>query len=280
MDAISAAVLPVLELGPADAAAGLILSDEAGWNQTLDDWRLFLANGSAIGCRDRDDRLVATAALLPYRPVAWVSMVLVTAAWRRRGLASALMTRCIKEATDQGVEAWLDATPAGAAVYERVGFTRAGGFQRLRRHGDEPRIRADSPTGVAPEALQMLLDGDRRAMGFDRSSLLTAFVERPNATVHARDGAVCLVRDGRRARHIGPFIAADDTCAAALLEDVLEREDGALIIDLVETRAAVLAMLLTCGFVRERPFRRMGYAGAPPRGEIDRLVASVGPEFG
>ena len=79
--------IPIVELGVADASAGLVLSTEAHWNQTEADWRFFLGQGVVFGVRHRAE-LVATAALLPYTETgAWISMVLVTESWRRRGLS-------------------------------------------------------------------------------------------------------------------------------------------------------------------------------------------------
>ena len=87
--ALSEARLPAKARRPADALrlvtltsegidAGLALSDAAGWNQTADDWAIFIRNGQAVGFRDAADRLVATAAALPYGASAgWISMVLV-----------------------------------------------------------------------------------------------------------------------------------------------------------------------------------------------------------
>src|SRR6185437_15454465 len=99
-----------------DAKGSLALSREAHWNQNEADWRFFLSAGTVYGLRDADRRLIATAALLPYRSGhAWISMVLVTAAWRRRGFASRLVDACLAAAARQGLTAWLDATPAGAA---------------------------------------------------------------------------------------------------------------------------------------------------------------------
>src|SRR5436305_2372791 len=129
--------LEIEELSIADAPAGLALSDEAGWNQTLDDWRCFLGQGTVFGMRDAEDRVIATAALLPAPPVTWISMVLVSAKWRRRGLANALMTHCIETARARHLEPWLDATPAGAAVYRPIGFAEKGlNLARLRRTRD------------------------------------------------------------------------------------------------------------------------------------------------
>ena len=68
--------IDIVELGVGDAQAGLVLSTEAGWNQNEADWRFFLSKGIVFGLRD-GDRLVATAALLPYSAGnAWISMVL------------------------------------------------------------------------------------------------------------------------------------------------------------------------------------------------------------
>ena len=56
----------IIQLGPGDAPAGLVLSTEAHWNQNEADWRFFLTRGTVFGVRDHDRHLVATAALLPY----------------------------------------------------------------------------------------------------------------------------------------------------------------------------------------------------------------------
>jgi GNAT superfamily N-acetyltransferase len=110
-------------LGVEDADAGLALTTEAHWNQTIEDWRFFLREGFVFGIRDA--RLVATAALLPYSGNnAWISMVLVTATHRRRGLATRLVDACMDTARQNGLTSWLDATPDGAAVYGPLGFSR------------------------------------------------------------------------------------------------------------------------------------------------------------
>src|SRR5215469_3202658 len=109
--------LAIVQLDQADAPGGLALSTEAGWNQNEADWRFFLAKGIVLGVRDRGRHLVATAALLPYGATdVWISMVLVTATHRRRGLATRLVDACLDTAKSLGVTSWLDATPAGAAV--------------------------------------------------------------------------------------------------------------------------------------------------------------------
>jgi GNAT superfamily N-acetyltransferase len=267
-------------LSPADAAAGLALSDEAGWNQTLEDWHCFLERGTAFGMRDNEGRVIATAALLPSPPVTWISMVLVTAHWRRRGLANTLVTRCIETAQARHLEPWLDATPAGAAVYRPMGFAETGfGLTRLRRTRSPG---AESRRAVSAAGLQKLLEADRRAMGFDRGDLIRHFAAREGSSIHERDGAIGLVRAGRKAQQIGPVYASIEAAAIALLEDILAEESDALVIDLSATHSGAREFLLSCGFAFERLFSRMRFGTHPPKaagGSAD-LIAAAGPEFG
>ncbi|MEX0759335.1 MAG: GNAT family N-acetyltransferase, partial [Tistlia sp.] len=90
--------LEAVALAAAPEAERLALSCEAGWNQTPADWHRLLGLGLGFGLAERGGPLVASAVLLPYdRDIAWISMVLVTARWRRRGLASLLMGRAVAE---------------------------------------------------------------------------------------------------------------------------------------------------------------------------------------
>jgi GNAT superfamily N-acetyltransferase len=269
------------ELSVLDAPAGLALSDEAGWNQTIEDWVYFLEHGIVFGMRDADGRVIATAALLPSPPVTWISMVLVTARWRRRGLANALMTRCIETAHARNLEPWLDATPAGATVYRPMGFAEIGlGLTRLRRTCGAPAAQWDHAVSVA--MLQQLLDADRRAMGFDRGELIRHFAARGGSSIHATDDAIGLVRTGRKARQIGPVYAQSDMGTIPLLQRILGEETGSLVIDLSARHSKARESLLSRGFVLERPFARMrcGHGKPGATGDSAELLAIAGPEFG
>ena len=76
-------------LGPQDVEAALALSAEAGWNQSAEDWRLLINGSLSLGVVTRDGRLVASAlGYLHGNRVAWIAMVLVSARFQRRGLAT------------------------------------------------------------------------------------------------------------------------------------------------------------------------------------------------
>jgi GNAT superfamily N-acetyltransferase len=261
-------------LGAEAARDGLVLSSEASWNQNEADWRFFLTHGTVFGIRD-GDRLIATAALLPYSGGnAWISMVLVTAAWRRRGLATKLVDACLARAAEHGLTAWLDATPAGAAVYGPLGFKPVLELRRLRLAGT-----GMSSAPVSNGDIDQLISRDRRAMGFERGALLREFANRPGSRVVSQDGAMALVRDGRTARQIGPLYADDIAAAEALVEEIAASETDPLLMDVVQGHSDRLATLTASGWSIERPFQRMRFGRGSATGE-QLPCAVAGPEFG
>ena len=268
--------IDIVELGVGDAPAALVLSTEAGWNQNEADWRFFLSKAIVFGVRD-GARLVSTAALLPYSAGhAWISMVLVTADFRRRGIATQLVDACLDAAKQRGLTTWLDATPAGATVYGPLGFTPTLQLQRLRLqtpHG------APATRPLAAGSLDGMVARDGSAMGFDRSTLLSEFSARPGSRIVLDDRAVALVRDGRTARHIGPLLADRADQALALVNAIVGSEAGPWLIDAIHSQEEFLNGLVRSGWNIERPFQRMrlGPATVSP-GELPFAVA--GPEFG
>jgi GNAT superfamily N-acetyltransferase len=266
---------PILKLGANDANAGLVLSTEAQWNQTEEDWRVFLRDGVVFGIRD-GVRLVATAALLPYSGNnAWISMVLVSGTHRRRGLATRLVDACLETARRNGLTSWLDATPDGAAVYGPLGFTPTLQLRRLKLVRP---ARAEAPP-TSSATIDALRARDRRATGFDRTALLSAFAQRSGSRIVSANGCIALVRDGRTARHIGPLFANHAAAALALVQAIARSETGPLLIDAVASQAAFLEGLTASGWSIERPFQRMRFGPATAAGE-EMPFAVAGPEFG
>jgi GNAT superfamily N-acetyltransferase len=266
-------------LGVDDAPAALALSAEAHWNQNDADWRFFLTKGNVFGVRDGGGVLVASAALLPYTSGnAWISMVLVTANRRRRGLATKLVDACLAEAAKQGLVTWLDATPAGATVYGPLGFAPTIELRRLRLENSTAG-KAATPASPSSHDPGEFISRDVRALGFDRGALLAELSGRPNSRLLSNGSAMALVRDGRKARHIGPLFADGPDRALALVNEIVRFETGPVLIDAVSTQEQFLAGLTGSGWSIERPFQRMRFGGAgTPAAELPFAVA--GPEYG
>lgn len=267
----------IVPLGVADAAAGLVLSTETRWNQNEADWRFFLTHGHVVGVRDDAGRLIATAALLPYSSGnAWISMVLVTESWRRRGIATRLIDACLATARGMNLTCWLDATPDGATVYGPLGFEPTRPLRRLRlatsgRSTSQPPLNGCDPA--------VLVDQDRRTIGFARDQLLAEFFGRPGSRLVSNGKGEALVRDGRTARHIGPLFAGTDGEALALVEAIVASESGPLLLDAVAYNTDFLAGLTGAGWTIERPFQRMRF-GRATTVILEAPFAVAGPEFG
>ena len=265
-----------VELGVGDAPAGLLLSTEAHWNQNEADWRFFLSHGIVFGVRD-GKQLVATAALQPYSAGnAWISMVLVTASWRRRGIATRLVDACLNAATKLGLTTWLDATHDGAKVYGPLGFTPTLQLRRLRLEAPT-RVRALRPLSACSPAEFVVRD--QRAMGFDRSQLLKEFAGRGRSRIVSSGSAAALVRDGRRARQIGPLFADNHEDARALVDAIVQSEQGPWLLDAVHSQAEFLEGVTSAGWIIERPFQRMRF-GLTTMLAAELPLAVAGPEFG
>lgn len=265
-------------LGAADLDEALLLSDEARWNQTAEDWRIFLDHGEGYGIR-ASGRLVASAAILPFGGgFGWISMVLVTADWRRRGLASRLMNRCIQEMRARGCASLLDATPDGARVYGRIGFKSKCGMTRWRGTGFASQ---PAPGGaILPAAREEILAGDRIALGCDRGYLIESFLNRPGTVAFGDRRNFVVQRKGRHATQIGPLVAQDEHRARELLRTALAGISGPVIADVLDAGAALAPVLAGHGFEAFRTFERMLLDRDTLPGAPATLMVAAGPEFG
>jgi len=274
----------------ADLAPAMALSAEAGWNQIEADWRIFLDLGNVIGL-ERGGRLIATAATLPFAPrFAWISMVLVTAAERRRGLARWLLRHCVVDLVRRGLVPVLDATPAGRAVYLGLGFHDGWGMRRLVGRQVRPPTDAAATDrvdvrGVAPADWPRLIAYDAAVFGADRSALLRRLGRRlPAAALIAERGGrlagLVLGREGRVMNQLGPLAADDDTVARALLARAFAAVAPPMTIDVSDRHPSLGNWLAACGFVVERPYTRMMHGTHVAFDDGTRLFAIAGPELG
>ena len=281
----SSDVLVIERLALDDVAGGLALSDAAGWNQSADDWSFFITAGAAFGVRDEAGTLIATAAALPYdATTGWISMVLVDAAQRHRGIASQLVDACVASLREGGRIPVLDATPAGAAVYAKIGFVAGFAFERWEGDGAATVAATESESNAAAGASQSetLIALDRSACGIDRALLLRSFLGRPatRAWLAPRGDGFALRRAGRRAAQVGPIVATDDLGALDLLAAALDGSAGRAFIDVPVHRTSIADALTRRGFARQRSFVRMALGDARAAAARERVFALAGPEFG
>ena len=287
--------LPMLirEMTAADIPAGLRLCRASKWNQIEGDWRHFLtaAPHGALAAVE-NDQVIGTVATLPYGPFAWISMVLVDPASRRRGVGTELLERGLALIADP-VVARLDATPAGEPLYRKLGF--AGEYALTRWFLDASRV--DERPGAAVSRMRtvrslaaadwpMIRTIDAGAFGASRVALLTRLAsEAPEyGWVAERDGRVrgyLFGRHGQVREHLGPLVADAVETAADLLDACLDAHaERAVFLDAPDDQQAWRAMLLGRGFAAERSFLRMHRGPLTTPGDPSIVYAITGPEFG
>ncbi len=257
---------------PLDAtwlSRALLLSEEAGWNQTADDWKIFFTHGTVLGIA-LGDHLVATSAVVPYGGgFGWLSMVLVTAEWRRRGLATRVVAACVSLLRDYGKATLLDAAPDATEIYAKLGFVPLCRMARWEGHGG----------GIAKASESVNLAHDFTAFGADRRFLLDDFLARPHSLAFQSPNGFALLRQGTVASHVGPIIA-DCAEGSALATAAIRGASGRVFVDVLDAGSCLVPTLTSLGFRPQRRFTRMALGLSELPGDPSRLLAAAGPEFG
>ena len=231
------------ELVAEHASAAFALSSIAGWNQTIDDWRLLLKASAACYGAEIDGRLVATATLICYeRTLAWIGMVLTHPEFRRRGLARELVSHLLERAKELGVETVkLDATDEGRGLYESLGFQAEQAVERWQ---------------------------------------LGSGCDQAVSDAHVTGDGYILDRPGRICRYLGPCVAVDRNTAHSLIEGAIARHpDSGRFWDLLPANRDAVAIAQNLGFVPVRRLTRMVWGSELPVKE-ENIFAIRGFEFG
>jgi GNAT superfamily N-acetyltransferase len=278
-------MIHVRPMSTADLPLGMRLKTQAGWNQLEPDWLRFLElepDGAFVA--ELDGVAVGTLASIGFGPVAWIAMVLVDTAVRRRGVGRALMEHALALLDACGIATVrLDATPLGQPLYEQLGF--ATDHVLTRFEGVAPH--SEAPERVQParrEHLSAILDLDRAVTRTERGKLLQRlYAEEPAAArVVERDGILegyLLARPGARARFVGPCIARGDA-GPLLLADAWHRYAGEpVFVDVPDGNTAAVAQARAAGLTPQRTLTRMS-RGVRVEERVAELWASAGPETG
>jgi GNAT superfamily N-acetyltransferase len=257
-------------------AGCLALSQAANWNQNEADWRLMLEIGHGWGVSLADGTLAASTLVIPFESFAWLSMVLVLPAHRRKGYASHLLRVALADLENRGLTPVLDATPAGREVYRQEGFHARWGFKRYVLSKQYERKTASKQVRRLQESdWRWILELDARAFGASREPLLRCLARRlPEAALVSEGDGFILGREGRQARQVGPLIASDQQTATNLLSQALAAVQPPVYLDLVDHAPA------PPGLVLQRPFTRMVHGTVRAPGNEKLVYCVAGPELG
>jgi ribosomal protein S18 acetylase RimI-like enzyme len=287
----------VRNLITADVAAAQRLRELAGWNQTDQDW-LNLLSFEPNGCfvAEMDGRVIGSATSTRYIPnsgagsFGWIGMVLVDPEYRRHGIGSTLLKRCIQYLKDCGVETVkLDATPMGKLVYEKLGFRDEYNIERwegVATKSSATRLQNYTIAKLTPEELDELEAFDAPIFGARRRAVLEAWLRGwPECAIVARkNGRIAgyaLARRGSKFQQVGPVCAEREELCLALLSNVLDRLAGQpVIVDFVTSNAFAKPTGQMLGLKAQRPLLRMAFGPNTSPGQPSKVLAICCPELG
>ena len=274
-----------------DVPAAMKLSTAEGWNQTENDWKLFIKN-PANSClvAECKNKVVGTTTAINYsQRIAWIAMVLVDKEYRGQGISKSLLENVIENL--HGCESVkLDATAAGQQVYKKLGFLDEYAIARMTNVALE-EIRLEENRGMIPEPIQIsdlseVIDFDEIVFGARRDQLIENLVkEYPGKAWmikrNRKIAAFALGRDGNRFNHVGPVLASNALDAKTLIGTALkELIKQAVVVDVLCDKSDLVDWLLSIGFIQQRNFVRMYKNNNPYPGLVDRQFLICGPEFG
>jgi len=233
---------------PADFSAvlGLIANAFGGESQDSVRFAVSASNTTTFVAESAGAGVVGVAMAIAFGRTAWLGNVVVSPAWRRRGLGHALTERALQQALGEADTVLLLALGDAQRIYERIGFV-ADGLYGTWTYPDPPAAAAEParPAGqttaaaaaepappadgggeaVGDRALaELCLPLDRAATGEDRRAYLEYFMPVMRIAYTEGGGDRGRVAAGYSARlpwGTGAVIADDPRVAAGLVGDLL-----------------------------------------------------------
>ncbi|CAI6051858.1 GNAT family N-acetyltransferase [Cohnella sp. JJ-181] len=293
-----------------DIPFAMALKNIAGWNQTEEDWRGYLAfdpEGCYLAEFGREPAGTMTTIRYGDR-FGWIGMVLVHPDYRGRGIATELLQLGIRYLQESGVRCIkLDATAMGKKVYVPLGFVEEYDVRRYELSCSPPAsgLKVGAISDSASESVYKsgsgykvevrplsgdLLDEiaayDEIVFGASRRAVLDRLSSRDaHYSLYTRDErgitGYMMAHQGYEAVQIGPWAASDAHTAEMLLTALLSQiGHGKVFFDLPVPNAEGIELAEKHGFRIQRAFCRMYLGENECAGWPARIYGTSGAEKG
>lgn len=239
----------------------LTLATIVGWDYDGKEIETLLVSGTMYGHITLEKTVISCAAIIPYGAnLASIGMVIVHPDYRGRGLAKALLIKCMEQTTKNRA-IMLIATEEGKPVYDKLGFKDYSHVTKLLGEGNNIKIELDGYTinPLEKTDVEEMLALDQAAFGSSR----VVFLE--NRIKQAKDSLILKNRKGVIVGYaltvkkpsnlvIGPVVAQDDEQAMLLIQTIIANNQGRIRIDVVEGKNTIMEGLQMLGFqIANRP---------------------------
>jgi predicted N-acetyltransferase YhbS len=216
---------------------------------------------------------------------AYVGMMAVLTEMRHQGIGRALMEHLLDWLDERDCPmALLDATEAGAPLYEHLGFIDDGEIHVFHL---PVSVSTPYPAGhvssMGPHDLPALVDFDTPIFGADRGKALSAYLaDFPTRSLIARDeigriGGFLFAQMGR----IGPWAAVDPATAEDLIKAALSLPyEWFPRVNIPSPNQAAVELLKRYGFQGQYSLRLMRRGGSQSPGDWSRIYAQASSAIG
>ena len=211
-----------------------LLSERAGWNQTLADLEAMKAHGNSgyqlatFRHENKEIPLGCGLSLPVADDMSWIGMILVHPELRRQGIARSIMNSCIVQArvVQRKSIIGLDATPQGKQVYDDLGFKDSYKIWRSTISTNQ-EIQLNKSLRTDTLDLKLIKEYLHKKNNTQRIPIVELLDGLPGTfnRMAMCDGKVTgfiMSRPGRLKPFIGPLIADSEATAIHLLNDVLK----------------------------------------------------------
>jgi GNAT superfamily N-acetyltransferase len=272
-----------------DIQDAMRLKEAAHWNQVPEDWIGFMRL-EPLGCfvGELDGQVVSTATNFSFENrFGWIGMILVDPVQRRKGIATRMMERSIAYLESLPCPCQrLDATDAGAKVYERIGFLTEYQVERWTHDGISYETRAEAGVSeLTVKNIDRIARWDADIFGASRKSLLHWYVENSAPSLLAGEPenpkGFLVGRPGSGAFQLGPMSASSVEVASDLIHSFLTLlPTQPMIADMTVANPDSKSLLEELGFQPSRVLQRMYRGPNQYPGDPSRAFLLAGFEFG
>lgn len=275
-------MLKIEALSKNDSEDIVLLSERLGWDYSEKEIDVILNSGYLLGHRNQERKVISTAAIFPYKRIASLGIVMVDPLYRKMGLATQLVYRCISKVPN--IPIMLVATEEGKRLYEKLGFVTVAILNKLvaTEYKNHSLFEMEGIQPINKDDIEEILRLDKEAFGADRNRFLRFRIQQATYSVmlHNQEGKIIGFALGVQTPDIlviGPVVAPDEVFAYQLINYIATKHRGPMRIDIPSEHRKLSDHLLRCGFKIERnpPVMLFNSIELPSRKHIFALTAQA-----